>query len=197
MSWIYSLYNFSHSEKPDYLPLVFLLWNYIRDFIEFTWFSNFFLASWWGESMKVLSTNLNHIVGFSVVILKAISSICFILSLVWEQWAYIQAFFLRMYIRTQLELCCLCSECYLHKVIYQNNGIFSKNVYRKPQIEPHFWKLWWTGSHHPVRMNECFFVLQNGDLPVRRLTKFTRDLFNSWHVKPLQLTIDLSGELFL
>lgn len=100
--------------------------NYIRDFIEFTWFSNFCLASWWGESMKVLSTNLNHIVGFSVVILKAISSVYFILSLVWEHWAYIQAFFLRMYVRTQLELCCLCSECYLHKVIYQNNGIFPR-----------------------------------------------------------------------
>ena len=62
------------SRKGNLLSCSFFTMNYINGLIEFTWSSNIWSFSWWGQRMNVSSTYLSHIDGFSDVHPNAISS---------------------------------------------------------------------------------------------------------------------------
>ena len=68
------------SRKGNLLSCSFSIVNCIDGWIEFTWSSNIWTSSWWGQRMNVSSTYLSHIDGFSDVDPNAISSkLCHIL----------------------------------------------------------------------------------------------------------------------
>ena len=55
------------SRKGNLLSCSFSIVNCIDGRIEFTWSSNIWTSSWWGQRMNVSSTYLSHIDGFSEV----------------------------------------------------------------------------------------------------------------------------------
>ena len=60
-------------KKGSLLSCSFSIVNYIDGWIEFTWSSNVWTSSWWGQRMNMSSTYLSHIDGFSDVDPNAIS----------------------------------------------------------------------------------------------------------------------------
>ena len=62
------------SSKGNLLSCSFSIVNCIDGRIEFTWSSNIWTSSWWGQKMNVSSTYLSHIDGFTDVDPKASSS---------------------------------------------------------------------------------------------------------------------------
>ena len=74
MTWILALCVTNTSRKGNLLSCSFSMVNCIDGWIEFTWSSNIWTSSWWGQRMNVSSTYLSHIDGFSDVDPNAISS---------------------------------------------------------------------------------------------------------------------------
>ena len=102
-----SYYHF----KEDYFIVNFLLHCdlYWRTY-SVTWFSSACTSSCWGQGIKDLSLYLSQMVGINGVIHKAISSKVFHVYVCHHWQSYSHAFFL-LICQTQLEACCLYTEC--------------------------------------------------------------------------------------
>ena len=72
--WPESLRVTNTSKKGNLLSGSFSIVNCIDGRIEFTWSSNIWTSSWWGQRMNVSSTYLSHIDGFSDVDPYSVSS---------------------------------------------------------------------------------------------------------------------------
>ena len=83
--------------------------NCIDGRIEFTWSSNVWTSSWWGQRMNVPSTYLSHIDDFNDAI-SSKYSMNMIVNTGDNSETHSQSFILSVYIRSHPKVCCFHTE---------------------------------------------------------------------------------------
>ena len=205
------------SRKGNLLSCSFSIVNCIDGRIEFTWSSNIWTSSWWGQRMNVSSTYLSHIDGFSDVDPNAISSKYSMLantgdnsepiaspsscryisdpipkSVVSTQKVNIS---IRLSIGIQVRSSSKRSAASLSrtKASVSSVGNFV-NWFTTSKLT--IW-LEWMGASLILSTKWSEFLTYDKDLPVSGLTISTRKLLNGWYAEPQLLTMGLNGIPFL